>query len=217
MMTVQQFARCTGASMTRASSRYGAYMDAMPRFDITTLQRQAMFLANVGHESGGFQWPTELWGPTPQQKRYERDFTAPWPRTAAEARQPGYAINRLAYGLGNLQKGDGRRFCGHGDIQTTGRGNHAAAGQRMAAKFPAFAVPDFEAHPEQLADPQWAALSACDFVATHGCNAQADAGRFDGYCDLINLGHLTVAEGDSNGYTDRVIRLHAAYAALGLQ
>lgn len=43
---------------------------AMREFDITTGERPAMFLAQVAHESGGFRYLAELWGPTPAQLRY---------------------------------------------------------------------------------------------------------------------------------------------------
>ena len=212
MLTVDQFARCTGASLSRASGRYEPYRAAMAFYAISESRpRMAMFLANVGHECEGFRWPAEIWGPTAQQRRYERDFSAAWPPTAADQ------TNRLAHNLGNHTKGDGALFKGHGDIQTTGRYNHAAVTKRLRALFPTLDVPDFEVESERLSEPQWAALSAADYIDMKKCNAQADAGNFDGYCDLINRGKVTAAEGDSNGYADRLIRLHANYAVLGLQ
>lgn len=43
---------------------------AMEEFEITRGERPAMFLAQVAHESGGFRWLKEIWGPTPAQLRY---------------------------------------------------------------------------------------------------------------------------------------------------
>lgn len=43
---------------------------AMARFGIVSGDRPAMFLAQVAHESGGFRYLAEIWGPTPAQLRY---------------------------------------------------------------------------------------------------------------------------------------------------
>lgn len=41
------------------------------KFNINTQLRMAHFLAQVMHESGGFRWLREIWGPTDAQKGYE--------------------------------------------------------------------------------------------------------------------------------------------------
>ena len=153
----------------------------MAAYEITTPARQGMFLANVGHESGGLHYTSELWGPTPAQTRYE-------------GRKD----------LGNTKPGDGRKYRGHGLIQTTGRANHAAVRDRLRTKFPHVDVPDFEEFPELLAQIEWAALSAADYVDMCGLNIYADIGDFDGYCDKVNRGRKTSPVGDSNGYAERL-------------
>jgi len=70
--------------------------------------RLANFLGQTCHESGGYQWLREIWGPTAAQKAYE-----------------GNAL------LGNSQPGDGFRFLGRGLIQLTGRANYAAMAQAI--------------------------------------------------------------------------------------
>jgi putative chitinase len=77
---------------------------AMREFRITTPARVAAFLAQVGHESGDFQWFEEIWGPTASQLGYE-----------------GRAD------LGNTVAGDGYRYHGRGAIQLTGRKNYERA------------------------------------------------------------------------------------------
>ena len=211
-MTPNDFATALGASLARATTQAPYLQAAMDRFQIITPARRAAFLANLGHESGGLRYLEEIWGPTAQQKRYERNFIAPWPRNREEAKQMEFAANRLAYGLGNVQAGDGTWFKGHGWLQITGRANHARARDDLRANgFPQ--APDFEAHPEQLAEPLWAAMAAGMFWFTNGISHYADIGDFDGVCDLINRGRKTQAEGDSNGYPDR-LRLYQA--ALGV-
>ena len=107
--------------------------------------------------------------------------------------------------LGNTKPGDGFRFRGRGLIQVTGRANHAAARDRLRARFGG-GVPDFEELPDRLAEPQWAALSAGDFWDRHGLNALADAGDFMRITKAIN--------GGTNGYADRVARLETAKSVL---
>ena len=179
-MNAQQIATCTGARIDRAQRCAEGLTKAMELYGINTPVRRAMFLANVGHETGGLKWLTEIWGPTPAQTRYE-------------GRKD----------LGNTQPGDGRKFAGHGMLQTTGRYNHAAVRDRLRKRFPDMGVPDFEQEPEKLADPEWAALAAADYVEMKNCNLYADSGDFDGYCDTINRGRKTLPEGDSNGWADR--------------
>jgi putative chitinase len=193
MMDANTLARCTGARIDRAQRFAEVMTAAMSAYAINTPLRQAMFLANVGHESGGLHYTTELWGPSPAQKGYE-------------GRKE----------LGNVQPGDGFRFRGHGLIQTTGRFNHAAVRDRLRKRFPERDVPDFEADPEFLGMTEWAALSAADYWDMKGLNAWADKGDFDGVCDLINRGRKTQASGDSNGYGDRLKIYVSGRLALGL-
>lgn len=107
-MTPQQLARATGARIDRASEWLAPIVAAMAEFEINTPDRQAAFLAQIGHESGGLHWAVEIWGPTTAQARYE-----------------GRAD------LGNTEPGDGYKFRGRGLIQTTGRANYAATGKAL--------------------------------------------------------------------------------------
>lgn len=215
-LSLEVFAQCVGASTSKCAVHYEPHLAAMAFYSIDTPRRAAFYLPNIGHESQGFNWATELWGPTETQKRYERDFAQPWPSTAAEARLPRFESNKLAFGLGNVQRGDGSLFRGHGDMQITGRYNHMIVTKRLRERFSTLGVPDFEVEPKKLAEPQWAALAAADYVDMKAMNIQADAGAFDAYCDLINFGRVTAAEGDSNGWEDRLSRAQAAAAALGI-
>lgn len=125
-MDAQTLARCTGARLDRAQRNVDAITAAMEEFGITTPARQAAFLANVGHESGGLHWATEIWGPTIPQQRYEgrRD-------------------------LGNVQPGDGFRFRGRGWLQTTGRANYEALSKHLGVDY--VADPDRLANPVDAA------------------------------------------------------------------
>lgn len=92
---------------TVSNARYAALTDAfnaaMVAADCTTVERAAMWCAQIGHESMGLRYMEELWGPTRDQLTYEgrvRD-------------------------LGNNVPGDGFRFHGRGPIQITGRAHYA--------------------------------------------------------------------------------------------
>lgn len=80
-----------------------------PQYSINSPLRLAHFLAQACHETGGFKWLKEIWGPTPAQKRYE-------------GRQD----------LGNNRPGDGRLYCGRGIFQLTGRANYSRIGAALA-------------------------------------------------------------------------------------
>ena len=84
---------------------------------LNTKERLAMFLAQTGHESGEYRFKREVWGPSAQQLRYERNATAAWPPTKNDQ------INKLAFRLGNREKNDGFIFRGWGPLQITGRSN----------------------------------------------------------------------------------------------
>lgn len=156
--------RAAGATQALADKWEPHVSAACSLYEINTPERVAAFLAQVGHESGGFRYTSEIWGPTPAQQDYE-------------GRQD----------LGNVQPGDGSRFRGHGLIQTTGRYNHAQVRDRLRARLGA-EVPDFEEQPELLATPDWAAVSAADYWDDKELNALADAGQFQAITRKINGG-----------------------------
>ena len=162
-MTPALLATCTGSRIDRAQEFAGALSAAMAFYGIDTPLRQAAFLAQIGHESGGLKYTSELWGPTSAQSRYE-------------GRKD----------LGNNQPGDGSKYRGHGLIQTTGRANHARVRDRLRARFDD--VPDFETHPEALTQTKWAALSATDYWDDHRLNALADSGQMKTITRIINGG-----------------------------
>jgi putative chitinase len=184
ILTLQQLATATGSGVVRAQNWLPHVQRTLDAYDINTRLRVAAFLAQIGHESAGLRFTTEIWNPAqvPAQGRYE-----------------GRAD------LGNTQPGDGFKFRGHGLIQVTGRGNHAAARDRLRVKFGP-TVPDFEADPHRLAEPEWAALSAGDYWHRHRLNELADDQDFMRMTRKIN--------GGTNGYPDRLTRYETALNVL---
>jgi putative chitinase len=134
--------------------------------------RLAHFLAQTGHESGGFVYMKELGGPA-YFKKYD-------------GRKD----------LGNVHPGDGAKFSGRGILQLTGRSNYRAYGAALGM--------DFEANPEQVAQPAIGLLVALHYWQTHKLNALADAD------DIVNI--TRKINGGSNGLADRKLRLVRAKA-----
>ena len=140
-----------------------ALNDAMGRRQINTAQRQAAFLAQVGHESGQLRYVREV-GNDHLLKRYEK---------GALARQLGNDIE---------VPGDGPRYRGRGLLQVTGRTNYlncsmALFGDRRLLKTP-----------ELLEQTHWAAESAAWYWWSKGLNALADRDDFITITRRINGG-----------------------------
>ncbi len=192
-MTVDQLRDSTGSTLTKARLWHEPLSRAMGLFGIVTPVRAVMFLANVGHETGGLTWSEEIWGPTPAQKRYEgrRD-------------------------LGNIRAGDGLRYKGRGPFQITGRDNYRRTTWRLREVLGASLVPDFEAEPHLLASPRWGSYAAGLYWRDRNLSALADVGDFESVCDSINLGRPTAKRGDSNGFADRLRLYDAACVAFGI-
>ena len=169
MLTVEQLAVATGSTHQLATNWLTAINDALHRFGIDTPTRQAAFLAQIGHESGGLQFVRELWGPTEQQKGYE-----------------GRAD------LGNTQDGDGYRYRGRGLIQITGRHNYKMVGE--ALQLPLEDHPEQLEIPEHAAaSAAWfwqnrrlnARADAGDFQGI----TRVINGSLNGYKDRVTLWH----------------------------
>lgn len=186
-LTTEQIQAGTGCTAARAEGWQPYLSSACALFDITSPQRLAAFLAQIGHESGYLRFVREIWGPTAAQSRYEGRVD-----------------------LGNTQTGDGKRYLGRGLIQTTGRANYRGTrdGLRALAQPDAtlLAVPDFEAEPQLLEELQWAALSASWYWHSRNLNALADRGDFKGVTMRVN--------GGLNGYADRLALYQAGIKAL---
>lgn len=147
-ITPDLLVRATGCTAERAAT-FAAHLDgACARYGISaTPARLAQFLAQMVVESGALRYVREI---------------------ADGAAYEGRAD------LGNTEPGDGPRFKGRGLIQTTGRANYRALRDRLRGTM-GTDVTDFEADPEQLERPDWAAWSAADYWDMRRLNHEADA------------------------------------------
>jgi len=128
-------------------------------YGITTRRRMAMWLATIAVESGELKYQAEL---------------------ASGAAYEGRAD------LGNTQKGDGRRFKGHGRIQITGRDAHTEYTKylRKSGHLP---FVDFVKEPHRLAEEPYATDAAGWFVNGYkNLNPLADTNNFLGYQIKVN-------------------------------
>jgi putative chitinase len=153
LMTTRQYVTAEQLIQIAGTQRFETRIRALTpgvnatfeKYTINTPLRMAHFLAQVMHESGGFRWLREIWGPTDWQLGYE-------------GRED----------LGNTQPGDGARFMGRGLIQLTGRANYTAFSKSME-------VPNkFVNAPELVESSPWAVLAAGWFWDTHDLNSLAD-------------------------------------------
>lgn len=144
-MTKDEFRAAAGISAALADRWYPHVEGVLFEFGIASRERAAAFIAQVGHESGGFTLTRELWGPTSAQTRYE-----------------GRAD------LGNTQPGDGSRFRGRGLIQITGRANYEKVSKAFGVDVTA--SPELLELPEMAARSAgwWWANHGCNELADAG-------------------------------------------------
>jgi putative chitinase len=146
MLNPSLLVAAVGCTLDRAEL-YGPHLAAAcARYQINTPARLSAFLAQLALESGALRYVRELASGEAYEGRAD---------------------------LGNTQPGDGVRFKGRGLIQTTGRANYIALRNRLRASMGPD-VPDFEAGPEQVEAPKWAAWSAADYWAMRRLNDLAD-------------------------------------------
>jgi len=162
---------------------------AIERFEINSTNRIAMFLAQVGHESGGLNHIKE-------NLNYKAEgLTRVFPRYFNDVDPNDYAHNpeKIAnrvyanrMGNGDEDSGDGFKFCGRGLIQLTGRDNYTRFAHDMGMEL--------EAAVEYLGTPEGATMSAGWFWNKNGLNPLADAGDTVHCTKKINGGTIGLEE-----------------------
>ncbi len=127
--------------------------------------RLAHYLAQLAHESGGFHFDHEIWGPTLAQTKYD---------TRAD--------------LGNtvIQDGDGKLYAGRTAMQITGKANYAAFYNWCAAA--GLNPPNFIVTPDALTTDPWEGLGPVWFWSTRDLNALADRNDIEQITKRVNGG-----------------------------
>lgn len=145
--------------------------NVMQNFGVNTPLRLAHFLAQCGHESGGFRLTQENLNYS--AKGLMGIFKKYFPTQAladAYARKPEKIANRVYGGrMGNgvEASGEGFKFRGRGYIQLTGKSNYAAFD--LAVEDDILANPDLVSTKHALASAAW-------FWKKNGLNLIADTG-----------------------------------------
>jgi putative chitinase len=148
--------------------------DTMQKFELNTPLRLAHFLAQTGHESGGFKATSENlnYGAKGLLGIFKKYF--PTEAKAKEYERKPEKIANLVYGgrMGNGPEasGEGFKFRGRGYIQLTGKDNYKA--------FDAVVPEDILANPELVAS-KYPLLSAAWFFHKNGLHKIADKGATD--------------------------------------
>jgi putative chitinase len=158
-------------------------------FEINTPTRISMFLAQIGHESGGL---TKLH----ENLNYKAArLTQIFPKYFRDVDPDDYANNpeKIAnrvyadrMGNGNESSGDGFRFRGRGAIQLTGRSNYTACGGDLEV--------DLIDNPDWLETPEGAIMSAAWFWDQRDLNDYADKNDVDTVTKKINGGIIGLEE-----------------------
>ncbi|MEN4279043.1 glycoside hydrolase family 19 protein [Serratia marcescens] len=207
-MTQNDFQRAAGISAGLAARWYPHLLVTFAEFGIKKPLEQAMFIAQIGHESNGFTAKVEsfnysvdgliaTFGPKSKAKRLTDYQCRMLGRTAQQpAKQE--AIANLVYGgrMGNSASGDGWKYRGRGPLQTTGLKNYMACGPALKL--------DLVGHPELLEQDLNGMRSAGWYWKANDCGR--NAGDVELTTRRIN--------GGTNGLQDRRERFERACKVL---
>jgi putative chitinase len=170
--------------------------ETFEKYQINTPKRQACFIGQCMHESGGFKFLRENLNYSAKALMNTWPSRFPDMDTAEKyERQPEKIANKVYSGrMGNTEDGDGAKYIGRGLIQLTGKDNYRAFGEAIGE--------DLVSNPQLVEQPRYAALSAGWFWNKRGLNSLADA---------MDITTLTVRiNGGKIGIDDRIAKINKA-------
>ena len=179
--------------------------DTAAKFQINTPLRLAHFLAQCGHESGGFRVTSENLNYSAKglmgifKKYFPTEAIAnQYQRNPQKIANKVYA-NRMSNG--SEASGDGYKFRGRGYIQLTGRDNYTLFGKAIGE--------DIASNPDSVSG-KYALLSAAWFWSKNGLNKLADGGASDAVVTSITKR----VNGGTIGLPDRIKHFKEYYSLL---
>jgi len=179
--------------------------DTAKKFEINTPLRLAHFLAQCGHESGGFRATQEnLNYSASGLKGIFGKYFKEAGLAEAYQRNPQKIASRVyggRMGNGPESTGDGYKFRGRGYIQLTGKDNYTAFGKAINE--------DMTANPDKVAS-HYALLSAAWFFNKNGLHKIADQGSTDAVVTSITKR----VNGGTIGLADRIKHFKEYYHLL---
>jgi putative chitinase len=179
--------------------------DTIAKFELNTPLRLAHFLAQAGHESGGFKAVNENlnYGAKGLLGIFKKYF--PTPEKAALYERKPEKIANLVYGgrMGNGPEasGEGWKFRGRGYIQLTGKDNYKA--------FDAVVAEAIVDNPDLVAT-KYPLLSAAWFFHKNGLHKIADQGATDAVVTSVTKR----VNGGTIGLSDRIKHFKEYYNLL---
>lgn len=179
--------------------------DTIAKFELNTPLRLAHFLAQAGHESGGFKAVNENlnYGAKGLLGIFKKYF--PTPEKAALYERKPEKIANLVYGgrMGNGPEasGEGWKFRGRGYIQLTGKDNYKA--------FDAVVAEAIVDNPDLVAT-KYPLLSAAWFFHKNGLHKIADQGATDAVVTSVTKR----VNGGTIGLPDRIKHFKEYYNLL---
>ena len=179
--------------------------DTAKRFEINTPLRLAHFLAQCGHESGGFKATQENlnYSASGLKGIFSKYFKEAGLAESYQ-RNPQKIASRVyggRMGNGPESTGEGYKFRGRGYIQLTGKDNYTAFGKAINE--------DMTANPDKVAT-HYALLSAAWFFSKNGLHKMADGGATDAVVTQITKR----VNGGTIGLPDRIKHFKEYYHLL---
>ena len=162
-------AKAAGITAGKAADILSGVVDGLRASQCNNVNRVAMWLAQMGHESGGFNYTEEI---------------------ASGAAYEGRAD------LGNTQQGDGVRFKGRSWIQVTGRSNYTKLSKWAFDQGIVASATFFVDAPTKLAQNQFAGLGPAWYwtVARPQLNSLSDKRDLVAVTQAINGGQNGIAD-----------------------
>jgi putative chitinase len=174
--------------------------ETFEKYQINTPKRQACFIGQCMHESGGFKFLKE------NLNYSAKALMATWPSRFPDMdtaekyeRQPEKIAGKVYNGrMGNTSPEEAAAFIGRGLIQLTGKDNYMAFGEAIGE--------DLVSNPQLVEQPRYAALSAGWFFNKRNLNALADVMDIETMSKRINGGTI--------GMADRIAKINKVFDLL---